>query len=247
MSHRLWRLSKPFFPWIRRRLQSRHASALWGGDSSVPQIALTFDDGPCPRDTPALLKVLARHGVTATFFVLGEKVERTGGSLLREMHAAGHQAALHGYRHRPCPVFPAATLRGELDRTRDLVAERCRTSPDEVRDVRPPFGLYTGRLLEHLGGWGYRPVMWTHVPPHWAQPAEQTVGELVRETAAGDLIVLHETRADGSPVAELVDALVPRLRERGYEFVRVDRMGKSREKSEQLQPAPDLQFLPRKR
>jgi peptidoglycan/xylan/chitin deacetylase (PgdA/CDA1 family) len=107
---------------------------------------------------------------------------------------------------------------------RDLVAERCEVNPEAVRDVRPPFGLFTAAQLARLADWGYRTVMWTHVPPHWAQPVDQTVAELVRATTPGDLIVLHEGRPDGPPAAEIVAELVPRLRERGFEFVRVEQM-----------------------
>jgi len=224
MGRRLWRLTKPLYPWIHRRLRSRHSTAFWGGDPRIAAIGLTFDDGISEHETPALLCTLARHGVVATFFVLGERVAGVSRSLPAEIRASGHQLALHGYRHRPFPLMRAATLRGELDRTRALVAERAGVSPIEVCDVRPPFGLFTARQLSDCVAWGYRTVMWTHVPPHWAQPVEQTVAELVRDTGPGDLIVLHEGRTDGPPVAEIVDAVIPRLLERGLQFVRVDEM-----------------------
>jgi peptidoglycan/xylan/chitin deacetylase (PgdA/CDA1 family) len=217
-------MTKPFYPWIHRRLRPRHPTALWGGDPSQAHIGLTFDDGPSEHETPKLLGVLARHGVPGTFFLLGERVEGASKSLLEAMYAAGHQVAIHGFRHRPFPLIPMALLRNELDQTRDMIAERSGISPDEVRDVRPPFGLFTARELAHLGEWGYRTVMWTHVPPHWAQPAEQTIAELVRDTMPGDLLVLHEGRRDGPPVVELVDALIPRLLARGLGFVRVGQM-----------------------
>jgi peptidoglycan/xylan/chitin deacetylase (PgdA/CDA1 family) len=230
MFHPLWRLSKPLLPWLHPRLARRHPSALWRGDPGRRQIALTFDDGPTERDTPALMRVLERHRVCATFFFVGERLERAPGRQASDLRRAGHQAALHGYRHRPFPLLGSEALRRELNRVRDLVAERCEVTPDAIRDVRPPFGLLTAGQLSRFTGWGYRAVMWTHVPPHWAQPAERTVAELVRDTTPGDLIVLHEGRTDGPPPAPIVDALVPRLLERGFEFVRVEEMTAPRQK-----------------
>jgi peptidoglycan/xylan/chitin deacetylase (PgdA/CDA1 family) len=204
----------------------------------LAQIALTFDDGPSDRDTPALLRVLARHRVCATFFVLGDRLLRATGSPAAELHDAGHQVGLHGDRHRPFPLLGGETLRRNLDRVRDVVVAQCRTTADAVRDIRPPFGLFTAKQLSRCANWGYRTVMWTRVPPHWAQPAEQTVAELVRDTAAGDLIVLHEGRSDGPPVAEIVDDLIPRLLERGFEFARVDRMSGPAKQASSVRRSP---------
>src|SRR2546430_17382629 len=62
-------------------------------------VAVTFDDGPHPEGTPAVLEALDRGGARATFFLVGEQIERTG-SLAAEVVAAGHAIAIHGYRHR---------------------------------------------------------------------------------------------------------------------------------------------------
>jgi peptidoglycan/xylan/chitin deacetylase (PgdA/CDA1 family) len=224
MYDHLRRTVKPLFPLVHRVLERRQPSALWRGDTSRRQIALTFDDGPSERDTPALLRVLAKYGIVATFFVLGERLRTTAGSLLRDVHAAGHQVAIHGYRHRPFPFANETRLRRELDLTRDLIAEGCGIASCAVRDVRPPFGLYTSRVLGRLQAWQYRPVMWSVVPPHWVQSAEETVAELLRDVSPGALVVLHEGHLGGPPVAELVEATLPILIDRGLEFVSVEQM-----------------------
>src|SRR6202522_3723973 len=66
---------------------------------ATPGVALTFDDGPHPEGTPAMLELLARHGAAAAFFVVGEQVRRRP-ALLARIRAQGHQVALHGDRHR---------------------------------------------------------------------------------------------------------------------------------------------------
>ncbi len=70
-------------------------------------VALTFDDGPHPSGTPAVLEVLAEAGMQATFFLVGEQVERRP-ALAAEIAVRGHRIGLHAYRHRPQPVLSGA-------------------------------------------------------------------------------------------------------------------------------------------
>src|SRR4051812_4444117 len=83
----------PHLPPLCRALGIPRRAALPG------TVGLTFDDGPHPRATPAVLELLAERGATATFFVVGEQVRRTG-TLVDDIVAAGHCIALHGDRHR---------------------------------------------------------------------------------------------------------------------------------------------------
>jgi peptidoglycan/xylan/chitin deacetylase (PgdA/CDA1 family) len=208
--------------WASHLLRRGSPGALWAGRPSAPLVALTFDDGPDPRDTPRLLEVLARHQVTATFFQIGERVERWP-DLSRQVAAAGHQLALHGYRHRPFPLEAPEALRGQLAYTRRMLAQISGRPADTLRDVRPPYGVYTPATLAGLLAWGYRPVMWSVVPFHWMQPAEPTITQATRMVRRGSLLVLHESLG-GPPVADLTDAIVTRLAAAGYGFVSVDQM-----------------------
>lgn len=209
-------------PILHPPLRRIFPQVLWSGNSTGRQIALTYDDGPDLHDTPRILEVLARYQVHATFCVLGEKLEAWP-QLAREIAAAGHQIGLHGYRHRPFVVEAPNALRAQLAYTRQLVATLCRRDPAEVRDVRPPYGLFTPASLRLLQTWGYRPMIGSVVPLHWLQPAERTVQEVTRQVAAGSLLVLHESLG-GPSVAELTDAIVGRLLAAGYQFVTVDQM-----------------------
>lgn len=215
--------SARLLPHIHPLLQRWFPQALWLGDTRRREVALTFDDGPHQADTPRILDVLAKHGVTATFFFIGEQVPALG-ALVHDVAAAGHQIAIHGYHHRPFPLERASTLHEQLDRTRGLLAEASGCAPDTLRDVRPPFGVFTRRTLHRLQCWNYRPVMWSVVPLHWLQTAEQAVRQVLHETRAGALIVLHEGQAAGPSVAHLTDMVLTRLRERGFRFVTIEHM-----------------------
>src|SRR3954471_17189558 len=106
-----------------------------GGDG----VALTFDDGPHPQGTPAVMDALAAAGATATFFLVGEQVERRP-ALAAELVAAGHEVALHGHRHRTLLPLPARALDHELDRGAAIVEDAAGAAPAHYR---PPYGIFT--------------------------------------------------------------------------------------------------------
>ena len=94
-------------------------------DRRIPRgdaVAVTFDDGPHLEGTPAVLEALERGGARATFFFVGEQIERTG-SLAAEIVAAGHGVAIHGYRHRNQLRLSSGQLDDDYSRAESVIAE----------------------------------------------------------------------------------------------------------------------------
>lgn len=208
--------------------QDRHPEILFYGDRSKRSVALTFDDGPHPRDTPRVLDVLEKHQVRATFHLVGKQAEQYPG-LVQQIHRSGHQLALHCYRHLPLPLENLDTLRIQLQGIRNMIADSCGILPEAIRDLRPPYGAFNERTLAHLTEWGYRLVMWSCIPPHWMQPMSWSVRQIMDAVMPGAVIVLHDGHGHGTRVAEIVDQIVPRIQSLGYEFVRVEEMQDQRE------------------
>jgi peptidoglycan/xylan/chitin deacetylase (PgdA/CDA1 family) len=209
-----------------RKMQKRHPGVLFYGDTSRREIALTFDDGPHPRDTPQVLDVLAKHNVHATFFLVGQYVEQYP-HLVKQIHQSGHQLALHCYRHITFPMENASTLREQLDRTRDAIANICGISSETMRNVRPPYGFFTAKTVSLLNEWGYRLVIWNSIPQHWMQPTSWSVKEVLDEVIPGSVIVLHDGHGHGKKVAQILDAIIPKLKAQGFEFVTIEQMQNS--------------------
>jgi len=210
-----------------RTLQRHHPNVLVHGDGSRPEIALTFDDGPHPRDTPQVLDVLAKHNVHATFFLIGHSVERYP-QLVKQIHHSGHQLALHCYRHIPFPMESASTLKGQLIQSRNAIAHTCGIPPETLRDVRPPYGFFTAKTLSMLRAWGYRLVLWDNMPLHFIQPMRWTIDQILEQTAPGSIIVLHDGKGHGSKVASIVDTIIPKLKAMKYNFIKVEDMKRKR-------------------
>ena len=206
-----------------RAMQRKYPEVLWFGDEARPHIALTFDDGPHPRDTPQVLEALAKHEVQATFFLVGKAVQEHP-DLVRKLHQSGHQLGIHCYRHTPFPLERASILQAQLEQTRTLIAELCGVAPQGISDVRPPYGAFTRRTLSSLVDWGYRVVMWNSIPAHWMQPFRWTISEIYEELIPGSILVLHDGNGHGRRVAQILETVIPELKKSGFDFVTIEQM-----------------------
>jgi peptidoglycan/xylan/chitin deacetylase (PgdA/CDA1 family) len=210
-----------------RSLQRHHAGVLVYGNPSRREIALTFDDGPHPRDTPQVLDGLAKHKVHATFFLIGQNVERYP-HLVQQIYNAGHQLALHCYRHIPFFIESASALKGGLNQSRNAIADACGIPPETIRYVRPPYGFFTAKTLYLLNESGYRLVLWDNMPLHFIQPIQWTVDQILNYSLPGSIIVLHDGKGHGTKVASIVDTIIPALKTAGFEFIRIEDMERDR-------------------
>jgi peptidoglycan/xylan/chitin deacetylase (PgdA/CDA1 family) len=153
-------------------------------------IALTFDDGPHPQGTPAMLEILARSGHRATFFVIGEQVRRRP-ELVREIVARGHTVGLHGDRHRVQLRLTPAQVKADLDRGRAAIED---TIDAAIAWHRPPYGIYTHAGLTAARAAGLEPLLWSRWGKDWRRfttPA-RIARRAVLGAGPGDVILLHD-------------------------------------------------------
>ena len=218
----------PFFPIIYRILQPTFPNCLWSGNDRTKEIALTFDDGPHPVYTPQLLKVLDDYAIPASFFWLGACVQRYP-TVAKSVSDRGHWIGLHGYDHRSFPLLTTTELQRSLESTQSAISSACGINSANLRDVRPPNGLFTPQTLDLLTQWQYRSVMWSVVPEDWVRPGiEVVVQRVLAQVRNGSTIVLHDGACGGADVAETTKILIPSLLRCGYKFVNVDSFWHSR-------------------
>jgi peptidoglycan/xylan/chitin deacetylase (PgdA/CDA1 family) len=153
-------------------------------------VALTFDDGPHPRGTPAVLDALALAGATATFFLVGEQVARAP-ALASEIVAAGHDVALHGQRHRCQLWLTPRALDDDLARVAATVHDATGRTPELYR---PPYGVFSAAGLALVPRRGWRSLLWSRWGRDWAARATPAgiAARATRALAAGDVVLLHD-------------------------------------------------------
>jgi peptidoglycan/xylan/chitin deacetylase (PgdA/CDA1 family) len=163
------------------------------GRGHPSHVALTFDDGPDPASTPHFLRVLDEYRVRATFFVVGDSLERHP-ALGRALVAGGHEVAVHGWHHeRPWLPTPLRDVR-EVKRTAGAVQRICGTVPQWYR---PPYGILTGGRLAAAHRAGLRPVLWSAWGRDWTADADarSVRASVLAGLTGGGTVLLHD--ADG--------------------------------------------------
>jgi peptidoglycan/xylan/chitin deacetylase (PgdA/CDA1 family) len=191
-------------------------------------VALTYDDGPNPKETPRLMKVLERHGAKATFLLIGKWAQREP-ELIRETVAAGHAIGNHTFTHPRMALRTMGQLREELRRCREAIeAAGVEFSTVDGRALmRPPYGTRRPATLRVLKQEGYVPLLWSVTCYDWRRTA--TPPKLVRRASRagdGDIILLHDgyhkdPAHDRSASIEATDQVLSRMTAEGYRFVTV--------------------------
>lgn len=178
------------------------------------QVLLTYDDGPNPETTPALLELLRELDVRAVFFLIGREVDAYPDTA-RRIVEAGHVVGNHSYHHSPMiPNYFGPTLEREIERAQDAIETAAGVRP--VR-YRPPFGLRNHavqaaarRIGLDVVGWNVRSL------DTLGAPVDRVVERVVRKLGGGDIVLLHDGTDDTERVLELTRKLITEIRSQGF-------------------------------
>jgi len=183
-------------PMARAHGPLRRFSPRFAGQGRPGGVALTFDDGPDPAGTPAVLAELARLGWTATFFLLGSQTRRYP-DVAREVVAAGHEIAVHGDVHRSHLIRTPQDVRRDVARALADISEVTGAAP---RWYRAPYGHFSTGTLQAAAAAGLEPVVWTAWGRDWrGGPAEEVRRAVVRGLADGGTVLLHDSDCTSEP------------------------------------------------
>lgn len=160
-------------------------------------VAITFDDGPHPEGTPAVLEALARLGAPATFFLTGEQVARYP-AVAREIVDRGHSIGLHGHLHRPLPLRMPRSSAQDI-RTAYAVIEQATAAEPSL--YRPPYGAANPAALLAARRAGLRPVLWARWGRDWERRASaaSVSARLTRNLRGGEILLLHDADHYAAP------------------------------------------------
>jgi peptidoglycan-N-acetylglucosamine deacetylase len=152
--------------------------------------ALTFDDGPHAQGTPAVLELLAGAGVCATFFLVGEQIERNP-TLAREIVSAGHLVGLHCHRHRNLLRLTPRQVHADIDRAAGAIEDAAGVTPALYR---PPYGVLNSSALRLARARGWRTLLWSHWGRDWEARAspESILASVTDGVGEGSVLLLHD-------------------------------------------------------
>ncbi|MGY1809368.1 polysaccharide deacetylase family protein [Blastococcus sp. SYSU D00669] len=202
-------------PLLARLLARTSRRVLFAVPTGQRRVALTFDDGPHARLTPALASVLARHGARATFFALGARAQEHP-EVVTALVRAGHEVANHLWEDRPSVLLRGAEFRLHL-RATDAVLRRSGARPGFVR---PGSGWVRPGMVRTAREAGYRLALGSvAVRDLEVRDLDRELGFVLRRLRPGAVVVLHEGYDERSRVVPLTERLLPALARRGYRAV----------------------------
>lgn len=182
-------------------------------------VALTFDDGPDPINTPVLLEVLQRHQARATFFVMGERAQKYP-QIVRQIAANGHEVGNHSYSHADFNRLNREQILEEIRLTNQIIAELSGQTP---RLFRPPGGYLSYEMVDLTVDEGMLVAYWTwqQDSKDWrrGKPANKIAAHIIKNISPGQIIILHDAGENGMQTAKAVDILLTKLEQEGYRFV----------------------------
>jgi len=191
-------------------LQRLYTGVVWRKDSSSKVVYLTFDDGPIPECTPAVLDILARYGVKASFFMVAANAERYT-ELLMRVRSDGHTVGNHTYHH----------MRGHQSCMQNYVADALRgESVLATKLFRPPHGRMRYSQKNAMLAAGYTIYLWD-VLTHDYNPrysVEKILSVVKRYTRNGSIIVMHDSIKSRDRMLKVLPLVIEWLQSEGYQL-----------------------------
>ena len=211
----------PMFWWRRIRgedIYDADHAFLMRGNHDLPEIALTFDDGPHPQSRARILDTLKRFGAKATFFDVGRRIEERPDLVLRTL-AEGHEIANHSTNHNRLPSLSSELRHREIN---DADIFFFSVTGQHLTLMRPPGMNYDEATLAETKRLGYIVVGYTTLTgdSDVSESAQDIATRSVRRSGNGSIILLH----DYAPTADALPAILRQLQAKGYRFVTISEM-----------------------
>lgn len=191
------------------------------GSREKKVIALTFDDGPHPKETNQVLDVLKKYDVKATFFIAGKHANWYSEPLVRA-NKEGHEIGNHTFNHPDISSLSSEQIETEILKCEEILIKLTGKKPTLFR---PPYGSYRKEELAKLAQkHNYKIVLWSTIDARdWQNPQASKIAETITSKVKnGDIILLHDYATDNT--VEALDILIPNLIKKGYKFVTVSEL-----------------------
>ncbi|MFN6530249.1 polysaccharide deacetylase family protein [Nostoc sp. ChiSLP03a] len=185
-------------------------------------IALTFDDGPSPKNTAQILEILKKNDIKATFFMIGEMVKyfpQVAKQVAADGHIIGNHTWHHWYRH-----MDLATAASEIDRTAEIIYK---TTGEKTTLFRPPGGFLNNGLAEYARNEKYAVMMWSEQSGDAERRSPQVPGlvkNVLKYAKPGAIVLLHDGGGNRSKSVKALPEMIAGLKAQGYRFVTIPQL-----------------------
>ncbi len=194
---------------------------LFNGNTHIPEIALTFDDGPNPYYTPQVLAVLQQYGVKATFFDIGYLVANYP-NIVRQEYNQGNVVANHSWSHPVLTKLSTQGIQSQLTSTTNIIQATIGVRPTFFR---PPYGAVNHTVLEQARTLQYTTVMWDGSAEDWSIPGVNAiVSKTLYYARNGAILLLHDGGGNRAQTVAALPIIITALKSRGFKFVTIQQL-----------------------
>lgn len=194
---------------------------LYHGNNLLPEIALTFDDGPNPPYTPQILDILDRYNIKASFFTMGLHASQYPGLVKREF-LEGHTVGNHTWSHPSLPALSPDSIIWQLTTSASTLKNITGVYPTFFR---PPYGNFDAKTLACANQFGLSTILWNDDPMDWSLPGVNTiVNRALSEATPGGIILMHDGGGYRRQTVLALPLLIEGLQARGYHFVTIQQL-----------------------
>ena len=185
-------------------------------------IALTFDDGPSPKNTAQILEILKKNNIKATFFMVGQMVKYFP-QVAKQVAADGHVIGNHTWHHWYFQM-DGATASSEIDRTADIIYK---TTGEKTTLFRPPGGFLNNGLAQYAKNEKYAVMMWSEQSGDAERRSPQVPGlvtNVLKQAKPGAIVLLHDGGGNRSKSVKALPEMIAGLKAQGYRFVTIPQL-----------------------
>ena len=194
---------------------------LFNGNTHIPEIALTFDDGPNPYYTPQVLAILQRYGIKATFFDVGYLVADYP-NIVHQEYNQGNIVANHSWSHPVLTSFSAQGIQSQLNSTTNIIQATTGVRPTFFR---PPYGAINNQVLAQAKNLHYMTVMWDGSAEDWDLPGVHSiVTKTLYYARNGAILLLHDGGGNRAETVSALPIIISTLKSRGFTFVTIQKL-----------------------
>jgi peptidoglycan-N-acetylglucosamine deacetylase len=180
-------------------------------------IALTFDDGPSPQNTPQVLEILKKNNIKGTFFVVGQMLQEYP-ALGKRVVAEGHVIANHTWHHWYHYMNPQASA-FEVDNTSNLIYK---VTGVKTSLFRPPGGIKTNGPYAYAKNQKYANIMWSSDSVDYSRPSvSKLISNVMAEARPGGIVLMHDGGGNRSHTVQALPQIISNFRKQGYRFVTI--------------------------
>ena len=200
-------------PWIFKRLFPNY---VWDIPTNDKVLYLTFDDGPTPKITDWTLDVLKEYNAKATFFCIGNNIEKHP-VIFERIATEGHAIGNHTFNHPKGWKTPIEAYLNEVSKTQRLMDSKSQ------KLFRPPYGQITKSQGRSLIAEGYKIIMWDVLAFDWKDSIskEQCYQNVITKATPGSIIVFHDSIKASERMQFALPKVLDYFSEKGYEFRRI--------------------------